>query len=241
MSNPALTAVPTANTKVSDKALIRAQAASGLAFAVFLVLHLITLAAASLGQATYDAVQRAFRVYYQFPLVEIVLVLGVALVHVAASLLRVSRRRQAQAGRKAKVSLRVRLHRYTAYYLLTFFMGHVIATRLPSFFGYPADFSMLHYSLTVLPYVFYPYYALLAFSGFFHMTHGVIVGLRVFKMKLPRAFTAPNSRGFWAWSALAAVISVTSLLALGGHFFDVDKSRFAQWDALTDQVLQLVN
>lgn len=241
MSNPSLTAVPTVSTTISDKALIRAQAGSGLAFAVFLALHLINLVAASLGQATYDAVQDAFRVYYQFPLVEIVLVLGAALVHIAASLLRIGRRRRAQAGRKPKVSLRVRLHRYSAYYLLTFFVGHVIATRLPSLLGHPADFSMLNYSLTLLPYYFYPYYALLAFAGFYHLTHGVIVGLRVFQLKLPRAFTAPTSPAFWAWAAIVATLSVTSLLALGGVFFEVDTSRLAEWEALTDRVLQLAN
>jgi hypothetical protein len=221
--------------RLSEKTLIRVQAVSGLVFGVFLLLHLGNLAAALLGQASYDAFMRNARLYYQFPLVEIAGVVGAAGVHLGAGVMRILRRRKA-AQADTTPTWRVRLHRWSGYYLMAAFAGHVAATRLPGLFGHPADFSFLTFSLTFAGAFFYPYYALFAASGLYHLTHGTIVGLRVLGVKLPRAATNPRSIPFWAWSALGAVVALAGVLALGGNFFAVDTARFDEWRGVYDFV-----
>ncbi|MBZ0120283.1 MAG: hypothetical protein K8H88_25050, partial [Sandaracinaceae bacterium] len=145
---------------VSDRALARTQAASGIVFASFLVLHLATALSAIAGQAAYDATLAAMRHYYQLVVVEVALVIGASLVHIGAGVVRMWRRR---GQRALPIPLRLRLHRYAGYYLMAAYTGHVIATRLaPLAFGVTPDFTFLHYSLTSAGYFFYPYYALLA-------------------------------------------------------------------------------
>ena len=86
-----------------DKSLIKIQAISGIVFATFLILHLVNMTIAMLGQAAYDSFQRAMRWYYQFPVTEIVVVLGASLVHIAAALTRVVRRRRAGINSQKKI------------------------------------------------------------------------------------------------------------------------------------------
>ena len=73
-------------TGLSEFTLYRIQAGSGILFATFLVLHLSNTILASVGQPTYDSYQKALRWYYQFPLVEIFLVIGAATIHAWAGL-----------------------------------------------------------------------------------------------------------------------------------------------------------
>src|SRR5262249_33553628 len=150
---------------LSDRSLIRIQAVSGLAFAVFLCLHLANTALATAGQGRYDAFQGAARGFYQFPAIEIALVVGAATVHACASIARILRRR---GRRAAPIPLRPRLHRWSGYYLLLVLGGHCRATRgVGLFFGAPADFSFLNLSLSEWPWAFYPYYLLFAAAGLF--------------------------------------------------------------------------
>jgi hypothetical protein len=196
---------------------------------------------ASLGQGTYDGYQRAVRGYYQFPVVEIVAVLGAALAHMAAGALRIlGRRRRARLARSpgaagAQPTLRVRLHRWSGYYLTAVFAGHVVATRAPGLLGHPADFSFLTFSLRQLPGFFYPYYALFVVSGVYHLAHGLLVALRVFKVRLPGAATAPRSTPFWAVAGLGSAAGLVAVLALGGRFFPVDTHRFPEFQALYER------
>ena len=217
---------------VDDKSLIKIQAISGLVFATFLILHLVNMAIAMFGQVAYDSFQRAMRWYYQFPVAEIVVVLAASVVHIAAALTRVIRRRRAgkNSHKKIKLPLRVRLHRYSGYFIVVVFIGHVVATRGPSLLlGKLVDMSYLSYSIAILPLFFYPYYMLLGIAGLYHLTNGVIFALRVLNVRLPKGATAPRSHLFWIWISLCGIIVLVSVLSISGNIFDLDTSRFDEW------------
>lgn len=230
-------AVPvSASPRISDKALVRVQAWSGLAFATFLVLHLANMAAAVLGAAAYDGFMRVMRFYYQFPLVEIVCVLSAAIVHMGAGVTRIVRRRKHRAN-AAKPSLRVRLHRYSGYFMMLAFAGHVSATRLPSLYGETVDFTFINFSLTYAGIFFFPYYVLLATSGLYHMTHGGIAALRIVGARLPKGATSARSRVFWGWAMACVTVAVLGVLALGGLLYEAEQSRAAEWMTFYEDLL----
>ncbi len=218
----------TFQASVSDKPIIRIQAISGLVFAVFLVLHLANMCAALFGQAAYDGFMSAMRWYYQSPLVELSAVLGAATVHMGAAVVRISQRR-ARAKSKTNASWRVRLHRYSGYYIMAAFFGHVIATRVPGLLGHPADFSFVNFSLTYAGVFFYPYYFLFALSGLYHLTHGTVVALRIVGARLPKWMTAPRSRAFWTWTVACSLMALFGVLAIGGQLYSPDQARFEEW------------
>lgn len=232
-------AVPT--PRVSDKLLVRIQAISGLTFAVFLVLHLSTAMSSLLGQAQFDATQRAVRNYYRFFLIEIVAVIGAAFVHIAAAVLRIQRRRRrrkAAGSKPEKLTLRMRMHRYTGWYMMLAFAGHVVATRSPSLiYGRETDMTFLTFSLAALPWFFYPYYVGLGFSGLYHLGHGSLAALRIVGVGLGKGATAPRSRPFWTFAAASAVIALSSILAIGGQLYPLDMTRFADWRALAAELM----
>jgi succinate dehydrogenase/fumarate reductase cytochrome b subunit len=219
--------------RISDKSVARTQAISGLIFALFLVLHLANLVAAWFGQAAFDAWMGAMRWYYQLPLVELAAVLAAAVVHMLAAIVRIRRRRR-RARRVDRPSWRVRLHRYSGYFLMAAFFGHVLATRGPGLLGQPANFALVNFSLSYVGAFFFPYYLLLAISGFYHLSHGVVAGLRVLGVRLPAALTASRSRGFWAWAALATIVSLLGVLALGGVLYTPDQSGHEAWKRLAN-------
>ncbi len=220
---------------LTENRLLRIQAASGLAFATFLVLHLVNTGLASAGQGTYDGFQRAARNYYQLPPVEIAIVLLAPMAHAFASVIRIARRRRAKAV--GAPELRVRLHRLSGYYLLLVLMGHVVATRAPAFVASaPADFSFLNFSLTYWPWFFYPYYLMFALCGLYHLTNGTIIAVRVFGVRVPASLTASRSRPVVGFVGLGGALLVAGVLALGGVFGRVDRGRFEEWRELYDRV-----
>lgn len=212
---------------MSEKNLIRLQAGSGLVFASFLILHLANTVAALFGQQIYDTVQQTLRWYYQFPIVEIVVVGAASFLHIYASLTRGFRRRKLEISNP---SLRVKLHRWSGYFILAAFFGHVLATRGPSLiFDKTVDMSYLSFSLAVLPWFFYPYYVLLGTAGFYHLTHGILTALNVFKFPVPNYLFALKSKPYWIWITACIVITLFSILSIGGDIFEINTSRFSEW------------
>ena len=114
---------------IDDRSLIKLQSISGLIFATFLILHLSNMTTALLGQNTYDQYMRLLRWYYQYPLIEIFVVGAASLVHIYASIKRGIQRRKKEKFRDQnnRPSLRLRLHRYSGYFILLAFFCHVIA------------------------------------------------------------------------------------------------------------------
>jgi succinate dehydrogenase/fumarate reductase cytochrome b subunit len=212
-----------------DHRLVRIQAISGLVFAIFLSLHLVNVMASALGPGLYDAFQVRIRPLYQFPLVEVGVLLAALATHIVAGVTRLRRRPRSRAWRK--LPLRTRLHRLSAYFLLVFVLGHVAATRLPSLLDDVwLGFAGLSFSMLWLPAYFYPYYALLGLCGLYHGSYGVYLALRALGVRLP-SISRLGARA-WAPLAVAAVLVVLGVLSFGGLLYPIDdprQSAFAGW------------
>lgn len=207
---------------------IRTQAASGMTFSVFLAIHLANNLLGSAGPETYDAFQAGARVFYQNPFFEFVVVLIPLVVHMVASVVRIVRRRRRNLPRPG---LRLRLHRYSGWFLLAIITGHVSATRgIGFFFDAPAGFGALNFSLALMPYIFVPYYILLGSLGTYHLLNGLTIATRVFGARLPSALT--HGPGFWVPVGGAALAFVVAVLSFWGVFFDIDRELWGEFARL---------
>lgn len=204
---------------MADRFLIRTQALSGLVLSVFIALHLANFFAASLGPEAYDSFQRALRPVYKNPAVELLALALALLLHVGASLLRIRRRRR-QLKRARSVGARpkpprwpLRLHRFSAYYLLVVTFGHAAVTRLPSLlFGVWPESAGLAFSLWWMPWFFYPYFTLFALAGVHHTLYGFGLALRAIGLPGVKVPTPARMRTAFI---LALLLSAGALLALG--------------------------
>jgi succinate dehydrogenase hydrophobic anchor subunit len=217
---------------LSEFTLFRIQAGSGILFATFLVLHLSNTMLASAGQTTYDAYQGTLRWYYQFPLIEILVIIGAATVHAWAGLTRGWRRVRNLFDPQAErfvPPLRVRLHRWCGYIILLIIPGHISATRMPSLIeGLPVDFSFVYFSIKHWPWFFYPY--LLAYG----------VSLGIFRVTPPGWGTDEKSKPFWTAFVASSLLVIVGILSLGGNFFAPTTDRFPELKAFYETKFQKI-
>ena len=205
-------------TTANDPKWMKAQALSGTLFAVFLFMHLLNQMAAVLGARRYDELQGALRHGYQAPVLELVLVLGPLVAHVFIAVVRFWAQRGAEP---TVVSWRVRLHRWSGRFLLVVFVGHVLATRGASFFyGVFPGFAGVAFTFRWVPSYFWPYYLLLALTGWYHLVHGLSTALPVLGVRA--ASVLHRAAVFNALVGLGGVALIFGVLSLGGVFFDVD-------------------
>jgi succinate dehydrogenase/fumarate reductase cytochrome b subunit len=210
----------------ADRRLARLQAISGLVFLAFVTVHLLNLMLAARGPAAYNGFQRALRPVYQYPLLEIALIAAPLLVHVVAG---VRRLRHGPAPR----AWRARLHRWAGVFLLVVIFGHIAAVRGPSLVAgvYP-EFEGLEISMWLVPYFFYPYYALFAVAAVYHGLNGAGVGLGILGVRVPRAVRAGWT--FWTPAVAAMGLALAGLLGIGGWLYplpdptDTDVARLAE-------------
>jgi succinate dehydrogenase/fumarate reductase cytochrome b subunit len=199
----------------------RIQAASGLVFAVFVLVHLVNQWLAVLGPEVYDGFQAGARRFYQHPALEPTLVLLPLVVHVVAAL-----RRMRLAGVFGRTrSLRMRLHRVTGYFLLLVIFGHIVAVRGPSvMFDFFPGFAGGSFSLWWMPAVFYPYYALFGASALYHGLNGTWLALHA--LGLRRDASLPGGRPLlFAPVVAGSLLLVLALLAFGGRLFPIPDPR----------------
>ena len=198
-------------TVTTEKRLIAVQAIAGSLFAVFVMLHLSNIAIAPFGIDVFNEYQRTIRKFYQYPLIELLIVIGPLLTHAIAGIWLFSIRR----GRRHKRPFLSRLHSWAGCLLLVFIVGHILAVRGASFFYdvFP-EFEGLAFSLWYFPAYFYPYYFLLALAGFYHATNGLrTLGARKgLKLTATIQATMTTVAGLWI---------MVSLLALGGILFNI--------------------
>jgi len=175
------------------------QSYSGAIFSSFLGLHVTTTLSANYGPLAYNEALGFFRIFYQNPLIEPIL-LGSLLVHIAAGITdlygrffpKIKDSKGHSNGNTnghtngnsvtAKTDLTpwpLRLHRYSAVVLSAFIGGHVLATRIvPYFINEPLTFAHMSFTLNLLPALFYPYYIVFGIAGFYHMCYGWLQILR---------------------------------------------------------------
>jgi succinate dehydrogenase/fumarate reductase cytochrome b subunit len=201
------------------------QAASGLIFAAFLVLHLSNTWLASLGPGPYDGVQAVLRGVYQFAPFEALLLAALS-VHAVCGVLRII------IEPKRALSTRARWHRYSGFFLLVFIGGHIFAVRGASwFYGVYPGFEGLAFSIAAVPGYFYPYYFLLAVAGLYHGLNGA--GIAVSRLGRPTALSGAALRRI---TAAGAVLTVLALGGFGGWFYDVGDVRSSGFAVLTTRI-----
>ena len=188
--------------------LVRIQALSGVAFAVFLSLHLANTAAAIISAGSYDAFQSVARSFYQQVMVEIVLVLGALILHILASL-ELARRRK-----RVRASVELRLHRYSGYFLVAVVFVHAMATRGAALFqGVHVAAQYVGFTLVTWPVIFFPYYALLFAAGACHL----FIGLRLALGRLGVRWATSMKRSIVRVGLVATLgLGLLGLAALGG-------------------------
>jgi succinate dehydrogenase/fumarate reductase cytochrome b subunit len=229
---------------LSEYTLFRIQAGSGILFATFLVLHLSNTILASAGQTTYDAYQGALRWYYQFPLVEIAVVVGSATVHAWAGITRGLRRVRKFLDPESKrfvPPLRARLHRWCGYIILLILPGHISGTRMPGLMeGLPADFSFVYFSIKNWPWFFYPYLLLYGVAASYHLIHGLLISLGVIGLPSPGRAMDEKSRPFWTAFVALSLLVIFGILALGGNLFAPNTDRFPELKAFYESKFQKI-
>ncbi len=217
-----MTALPLPDSLLeTDRRWLRWQAISGTVFALFLLVHLINQMISVLGAARYDAAQDAFRAGYQFPLLEVGVVVAPLIVHVVTVVRRFFLRR-AITPTHAAPSLRVRLHRWSGRFLLVFVFGHFAATRgTDLLFGTPPRFEGVAWSFQWMPLYFWPYYTLLGLAGWYHLVHGLGTAGGLLQVRWLAALSRPlvfrTVVGLGATALLLAVLSFGGVLRDVGH------------------------
>jgi succinate dehydrogenase/fumarate reductase cytochrome b subunit len=208
--------------------LAKLQAASGLAFAFFLTLHLATTAAGAGGEAAYDGALAALRRIYRPVLaVELMLIAIPALVHVTCAIAQIVDRRRRGVPASSPLA-----HRLAGYVLLAAIGGHVFATRvMPAFGDGPADFSYLAYSLLNWPLFMRPYYVLLGAAGAVHLVIGATIACRVL------GIARPGPRVALAGAAAAAIVVAFGVAGIIGGAGDASRERFPAFRALYERFM----
>lgn len=214
----------------------RVQACSGLLFAIFLVLHLLTTVSGVAGAPVYDRILAVMRSLYRpHVVVELGLIVISGTVHIGCAVLQMARRRRVLAVRGPWW---MKAHRLSGYFLLVTVVAHAIATRVlpavdPTSSG--ADFAYVAYSVLGWPWLFWPYYLLLAVCGAVHLMIGAHLALRVLVPQRVRR-TEPSRR--YLLGAGAFVLAV--VVGIGGILVRAPASprqRFSEYRAIYQRFL----
>ncbi|MGD8418411.1 MAG: hypothetical protein PVH91_15225 [Pseudomonadales bacterium] len=205
------------------------QAGTGLAFAVFLSLHLVNTWLATLGPGAYDRVQTVLRYVYQFAPFEALLLAALS-VHAVCGVLRM-----VQEPRRPR-SARARAHRWAGVFLLVVIGGHILAVRGASwFYGVYPGFEGLAFSISAVPGYFYPYYFLLAVAGLYHGLNGT--GIALARLGRPVRL---ETRTLTRTAATGALLTVLALGGFGGWYYDVGDVQTSGFAVLTTNIAREV-
>jgi len=197
--------------RISQANLRRAQAVSGLVFALFLALHLGNTWLAGLSPEAYDGFQGWIRPLYQSWLAEPI-ILGALVAHLAVAVLR------KRGGRPAPIGRRSRWHRNAGIFLALVVFGHVAAVRGASFVaGVHPGFAGLTFTLAHVPGYFYPYYLLFGAAALYHGLNGLaIAGSRLgWRVRLAQ-------RSLLTATAVGSALVLLALLGFGGVLYEID-------------------
>lgn len=209
--------------------LAKIQAISGLCFAAFLVLHLATIVSAVGGAASYDSTLASLRTIYRaHPIVEFTLIGLSAAVHLTCALLQILKRRKTP---HPTPSLRLRIHRFSGYFLMIVIVGHVFATRvMPALGEGPADYSYLAFSVLMWPALINPYYYALGLAGAIHF--GLGLGFAASTLA-PRSWgEAATRRASIAATAVAGILVFAGVTGIIAGAAKADQARFSEYRAL---------
>jgi len=218
----------------------KVQAASGLLFGAFLFLHLLTHFTLNLGYDEADERLHSFRVIYQNPIFEIMLLVTV-LAHVYANISIYTHRqkieRHAHKGEdKSKQhqvagNLELKAHRIAGYVLAFSIVGHVAATRLGPMFILE-DPSVYDYSFVakvndLLPGQFFLIYlAVFGMAAGWHMIYGTRSAIST--LRGSSVLGKPFPMLLKVLALANHILIVGAVLALGGFRYAIDTETKAE-------------
>lgn len=217
------------------------QAASGVAFSLFLLLHLVTTASAVFGIDAYNHTLETLRHIYRPHLAVELLLIGLSGgVHLGCAVWQFVRRRKVV---NVGGPWWLRAHRLSGYFLLLVIVGHVLATRVaPTLATGPtatgsADFSFLAFAVQWAPWFFWPYYLLLGLCGALHLCFGLYLSGRIL---LPRRGTLPPgpSRLLTALSLALSMVVICGVLGILLRSNQVPTQRFPEYRALQVRIFR---
>ena len=206
--------------------LKKLQAATGVIFFIFVLLHLFNTWLAAFGADAYDGFQAAARAGYQFLPVEILLLAALA-THLVVGITRIV------VEPRRSLNARAKWHRYAGIFLAVFIVGHIFAVRGPSwFFDIYPGFEGLAFSIDYAPWYFFPYYFLLGLAGFYHGINGVgiALGRLGFSGRMVNPVVVPAT-------AFAGVFTLAALLGLYGVWTDVGQPYESEFAKLAFEIL----
>lgn len=204
------------NLAFGDRTLKRLQAASGIAFLPFLLVHLSNALLAIAGAQAYDGFQQWAQRIYHRPAIELLFVILPLCVHLAAGILLFVRQRSRSNGRAFSP------HSLAGFFLALVVVGHVVSTRgLPYLNGIEAGFAGVAFSLWWMPLVFYPYYLALFMAGAFHGANGAMM----LAHRLAGSTLAQRTGINGAPLAVLGTFACIALAGFGGHLYDIADPR----------------
>jgi len=215
--------------------LKKMQAASGLVFATFLFLHLINSISSHKGQVFYDTVQSKFRLYYQNPFVEIVIVLGSLLIHFLSNILLFYLRNENKPEKipdsKLSSGSASKYQRYSGLVLAVIVGLHATFTRiLPYLHGQIADFQTVSFTVEIFPIIFYPYYIFYGINAIYHLSHGFLQSTQVLGLRTGNWVKETQSISFKIFVAIASLAIISAVMAFGGIYYsDINRSKYPEF------------
>jgi succinate dehydrogenase/fumarate reductase cytochrome b subunit len=215
----------------------KTQALSGLAFAIFLAMHLATTVSAVGGPASYDGTLASLRAIYRaHPAVEFLLIGSSAAVHIGCAILQIARRRK--TGPHPTPPWRLRLHRWSGYFLMAAIVGHVYATRvMPALGGGRADFSYLAFSVIAWPNFINPYYFVLGLAGSVHLGLGLGFAAQAWA---PATFSPALKRVSIGIAALTGALVFAGVTGIIARSAEADRSRFGDYRDWYDRYMPVM-
>lgn len=214
----------------------RLQLWSGLACGIFLVLHVLTVAALVVDPDAFDQALFAMRrIYRPSELVEALLVWTPLTLHLLASLAVAVERRQA----REVSSPSVRWLRLSGMVLLLLLGVHVLVARvLPAMEGYSASASYLAFAIENWWWVV-PYYLVLVVSGAFHAGMGTALALG--ELGVFRGGERTRTVAGLTWSV---ILGLALMAGLGRVVIDapnMDPSFYASYQRLYERYLPFLH
>lgn len=206
----------------------RLQLYSGLATGLFLLLHVLNVAALVVDPGAFDQALFVLRQLYRpSELVEALLVWTPLSLHLLSSLaIAVEARR---SGARSPSSMR--LVRLSGTLLLALLGFHVLVMRiLPALEGYSASASYLAFAVENWPWAVIPYYLLLAGAGAFHAGMGAAVALG--ELGVLGAGDRPRLAAGATWSVLLATALLLGTARVVLEAPNMDPSFYASYQRL---------
>ena len=215
--------------KVSDRLLYKLQAASGLYFASYLVMHFASHLSLLRGWEQGNKALHAFRIVYHNPVYEGMLFVSL-LVHMAVNAYMVMRRYtqegsqdKKEGGLRPAGSTERRLHRLAGYILGASIIGHVMSTRVVGllFLKNPElyDYTMILVENQHFKNVLAAFLMVFGVTAAWHLIYGTRLAIAILREKSISGQPFPMLLKV-LWAGLAMLL-LNAVMASTGHVYPV--------------------